>query len=299
MSLKSGFVGLVGTPNAGKSSFLNRILKEKVSIVTPKPQTTRRRVVGIVPFEENQVVFVDAPGAVKSSSGLNPFLKEELHNVIQSSDALLAVLGLDENSPENIDEILSMVSTAHKPWAAFINKTDLADKNHRLSIVIAKVEALGGKYFSGTCTTNDGIPKNEILSYFVDKLPESGAPLFNPELFTTSSVRDLCAEIVREKCFEFLHQEIPYSLAVHVMRFDETGKIPRITFEIYVAKETHKALVIGKKGERLKEIAIAARKEIELLLDTQVFIEFHVSFKEDWMKNKKIMEELGYVVTVE
>lgn len=299
MSLKSGFVGLVGTPNSGKSSFLNRILKEKVSIVTPKPQTTRRRVLGIMPYNEHQVVFIDAPGLVKSTSGLNPFLKQELEDVVQSSDALLAVLSLDEAAPESIDEILAIVSSSKKPWAAFINKTDLVDKAHRLSIIVEKVKALNGTFFTGSCNEEATVPKEEILSYFVEKLPESQGPLYDPELYTTSSVRELCAEIVREKCFEFLHQEIPYSLAVHVMKFDETGKMPKITFEILVSKETHKPLVIGKKGEKLKEIAIASRQEIEKLLETQVFIEFHVSYKEDWMKNKNLMKELGYVVTVE
>lgn len=304
MSLRCGFVGIVGNPNAGKSSFLNRIIAEKVAIVTPKPQTTRRRVLGILPVKENgvekgQIVFVDAPGLINSTSGLNPFLKEELEDVIKSSDALLAVLSLDEKSAEHVDEILDLVSQSGKPWACFINKTDLVAQAHRLAIIVDKIKAKNGTYFSGTCSHEEGVPVAAITEFFMQHLPESDRVLYDSELFTPHSLRELCSEIVREKCFEHLHQEIPYTMAVKIMRFDETGKMPKITFEILVSKESHKALVIGKKGERLKAIAIDARKEIEKLMGTQVFIEFHVSIKESWMENKRIMEELGYVIKSE
>jgi GTP-binding protein Era len=304
MSLKCGFVGIVGYPNAGKSSFLNRVIAEKVAIVTHKPQTTRRRVLGILPVKESgiekgQIVFVDAPGLINSSSGINPFLKEELNDVIKSSDALLAILSLDEKSPEHIDDILSLASESGKPWACFINKTDLVDKAHRLSIIVDKVKEKNGTYFTGTCSHEEGVPSLAITEFFMQHLPETDRVLYDSELFTPHSVRELCSEIVREKCFEHLHQEIPYSMAVKIMRFDESGHMPRITFEILVAKDSHKALVIGKKGERLKAIAIDARKEIEKMMGTQVFIEFHVSVKESWMENKKIMEELGYVIKSE
>jgi GTP-binding protein Era len=304
MSLKCGFVGIVGFPNAGKSSFLNRLIAEKVAIVTPKPQTTRRRVLGILPVRENgiekgQIVFVDAPGLVNSTSGLNPFLKEELDDVVRSADALLAVLSLDEKSSDHIDEILSLVESSGKPWACFINKTDLIAKAHRLPIIVEKIKEKKGTYFTGTCSHDEGVPVDSITDFFMQHLPESDRVLYDLDMFTPHSVRELCSEIVREKCFEHLHQEIPYSMAVKIMRFDETNKIPKITFEILVGKESHKALVIGKKGEKLKAIAIDARKEIEKLMGTQVFIEFHVSIKESWMNNKKIMEELGYVIKSE
>ncbi len=299
MTFRSGFIGLVGTPNAGKSSFLNLVLKEKISIVTAKPQTTRRRINGIVNEDDMQAIFVDAPGLVRSSSGLNPFLIDELNDVIQSSDALLAVLSLDEKNPEQLDEIIKMCVDSKKPWAAFINKIDLSDKAHRLGIIIEKVKLTGQPYFVGTCSHSEGVPQKEIMEYFKSVLPETGAPLYDSEVYTTTSVRDICSEIVREKCFEFLHQEIPYSIAVTVMKFDETEKIPHIVFEIIVAKESHKPLVIGKKGEKLKEIGSAARKEIEKLLDSKVFMELHVSYKDSWMKNKRLMGDLGYVVKME
>jgi GTP-binding protein Era len=304
MSLKCGFVGIVGYPNAGKSSFLNRVISEKIAIVTPKPQTTRRRVLGILPVidkdvEVGQIVFVDAPGLINSTSGINPFLKEELDDVIKSSDALLAVVSLDEKSPEHVDEILTLAAMSKKPWACFINKTDLEVKAHRLPIIIEKVKTLGGTYFAGTCTHEEGVPIKGLIEFYMNVLPESERPLYDSDLFTPHSTRELCAEIVREKCFEHLQQEIPYTMAVKVMRFDESGKIPKITFEVLVAKDSHKALVIGKKGERLKAIAIASRKEIEKLIGGQVFIEFHVSVKENWMNNKRMMEELGYVVKSE
>jgi GTP-binding protein Era len=304
MSLKCGYVGIVGFPNAGKSSFLNRLIAEKIAIVTPKPQTTRRRVLGILPVKEGevekgQIIFVDAPGLINSTSGLNPFLKDELDDVIKTSDALLAVVSLDEKSQEHVDEIIDLVSQAGKPWACFINKTDLLAKAHRLPIIIEKIKEKNGTYFTGTCTHEEGVPAAAITDFFMQHLPESERVLYDADMFTPHSVRELCSEIVREKCFEHLHQEIPYAMAVKIMRFDESNKIPKITFEILVGKESHKALVIGKKGERLKAIAIDSRKEIEKLMGTQVFIEFHVSIKESWMENKRIMEELGYVIKSE
>lgn len=304
MSYKSGFVGLVGLPNAGKSSFLNRVIEEKVSIVTAKPQTTRRRVLGILPIEESQgqkgqIVFVDAPGFIKSTSGINPFLRGELEDVVKTSDALLAVLSLDEKTPEQIDEIIDLVVASKKPWIAFINKTDLIDKAHRLPIIIEKVKAKGGAYVAGTCTHEEGVPLQALKDFFLSHLPESGGPLFDTEIYTPHTIRELCSEIVREKCFEHLHQEIPYSMAVHILKFDEKPSVPRISFEIIVSKPSHKALVIGKNGDKLKVIGTEARKEIEKLMGSKVFIEFHVSVKETWMKNKRILEELGYVIKSE
>ncbi len=294
---KAGFVGLIGHPNAGKSSFLNRLVEEKLAAVTPKPQTTRRRVLGIVNDEQGQVVFVDAPGLVKTSTGINPFLTKELQSVVEESDVLVAVLSLDSETPEMIDEILDMVAHRRKPWCAFINKTDLQEKTHRLGKVIEKIEVRKGKYFMGTCSHDEGIPKDDIIKFCLENLPTNPGPLYDTEIFTPHSVRELAVELVREKCFEILDKEIPYQLAVRIIKFDESEAIPHISFEILVSKETHKGIVIGKAGATLKKIGTEARKEIEKLMDSKVFLQFHVAIRPQWMKNTQMMEELGYVVS--
>lgn len=294
---KAGFVGLIGHPNAGKSSFLNRVVDEKVAAVTPKPQTTRRRVLGIVTEEQAQVVFVDAPGLVKTSTGINPFLQKELQSVIEESDVLLAIVSLDTETPEMVDEILDMVAHQRKPWAVFINKTDLQEKAHRLGKIIEKIELRQGQYFTGTCAHEEGVPKEAILNFCRDHLPSNPGPLYDAEIFTPHTIRELAVEMVREKCFEILEKELPYQLAVRIIKFDETDTLPKISFEILVSKETHKGIVIGKGGATLKKIGIEARKEIEKLMDTKVFIQFHVSIRPQWMKNDKMMEELGYVIS--
>jgi GTP-binding protein Era len=293
---KAGFVGLIGHPNAGKSSFLNQVVDEKVAAVTPKPQTTRRRVLGIVTDENSQIVFVDAPGLVKTGTGINPFLQKELQSVIEESDVLLAIVSLDTETPEMVDEILDMVAGQRKPWAVFINKTDLQEKAHRLGKIIEKIQLRQGRYFTGTCSHSEGLPKDEILSFCREHLPTNPGPLYDGEIYTPHTMRELTVELVREKCFEILEKEIPYQMAVRMIKFDETQAIPHLAFEILVSKETHKGIVIGKGGATLKKIGIEARKDIEKLMGSKVFIQFHVAIRSEWMKNQQMLEELGYVV---
>lgn len=293
---RAGFVGLVGHPNAGKSSLLNRLVDEKVAAVTPKPQTTRRRVLGIVTDDEAQIVFVDAPGLVKTATGINPFLQKELQSVIEDSDVLLAIVSLDTETPEMVDEILDMVAHQRKPWAVFINKSDLQEKAHRLGKIIEKIQLREGRYFVGTCSHEEGIPKEELLKFLRESMPTNPGPLYQGEIYTPHTLRELAVEMVREKCFEFLEKELPYQLAVRIIKFDESEVVPRLSFEILVSKDTHKGIVIGKGGATLKKIGTEARHEIEKLMGSKVFLQFHVAIRPQWMKNEKMMEELGYVI---
>ncbi|HEY8272852.1 MAG TPA: GTPase Era [Pseudobdellovibrionaceae bacterium] len=298
MSYKAGFLGLIGQPNAGKSTLMNYLVNEKVSIVTEKPQTTRRRVLGVWSADEGQIVFVDAPGLINADKGLNGFLSKEAEDVIGQSDAILAIISLDEKSAEDAEKVIKMVSSSHKPWAGVITKSDLVEKQHRIMILKKMIEDAGGKAFQVTAKDMDADPENReaLLLEFLALLPESPAPLYDVELFTPHNTRDLVAEVIREKCFEFVHQEIPFSMAVRILKFDENATpCPKLYAEILVAKENHKAIVIGKGGANLKEIGTTARKEIEKLLGEKVFLDLIVNFKADWFNNKRIMQELGYV----
>lgn len=292
---RAGFVGLIGLPNSGKSTLMNALVGEKVSIVTAKPQTTRRRVMGLVSSENYQVVFVDAPGVVNAKSGLNMFLREEAYDVISQSDLLVAVLNIDEKSPEALDEIISLVVESGKPWIAVIHKTDLPEL-HRPQILRSKLSELNVPVVQGSALHEGDSLRESLLEHIVPKLPNAEGPLYDEELYTLSSTRELCAEIIREKCFETLHQEVPFGLAVRIQRFDENGPIIRILADIMVTKENHRPIVIGKGGLALKTIGTEARKEIEKLVGEKIYLDLNVTSKRNWQKNPGIMKDLGYVV---
>ncbi|MEZ0391900.1 MAG: GTPase Era [Pseudobdellovibrionaceae bacterium] len=298
---RSGFVGLIGQPNAGKSTLMNLLVKEKVSIVTAKPQTTRRRILGIVSSDEGQVVFVDAPGVLKAAKGLNAFLAQEAQDVIEQSDLLMAVLALDTEKKEQAEEIIEMVSQSGKPWFAVITKVDMSEflrRREALKELCTKHKScLGVVEASSEWKAEAKSLREEILRLCFSKLPESPEPLYDIELFTPHSVKDLVTEIVREQCFEVLHHELPYQVAIRVRQFDESDpKLPKIHAEILVAKESHKPIVIGKGGATIKEIGTLARKSIEKMMGQKVFLGLEVSIRENWFENKTLMKELGYVV---
>ena len=296
--MKAGFVGLIGQPNAGKSTLMNFLIDQKVSIVTPRPQTTRRRVHGIWTSDQAQIVFVDAPGVVSSRPGLFEFLAQEASEVISESDVLVAVIAIDTKTQKEAEEILELVKKSRKPWLALITKSDLDDKAHRAVILQDLVKTLGGKSLSVSCTKKDGFTEEDrkiILGEIEKLLPESPAPLYDPELFTTENMRDLVREIVREKCFLLLKDEIPYSVAVRTIEFKEEAEpVPRITMEILVAKDNHKGIVIGQAGQMLKKIGQESRKEIEKLMGQKIFLGLNVTARDSWTENKRLMKELGY-----
>jgi len=292
---RAGFVGIIGLPNSGKSTLMNALVGEKVSIVTAKPQTTRRRVMGLVSDKNFQIVFVDAPGVVNAKSGLNMFLHEEAQDVISQSDVLVAVLNIDERSPEHLDQILSLVKESGKPWVALIHKVDLPEL-HRPQILRDKLAALGVPVIQGSALSQPEGLREVLLEAVLPLLPAADGPLYDEELYTLSTTRELCAEIIREKCFETLHQEVPFGLAVKVLKFDEESPVIKIYSEILVAKENHRPIVIGSGGAALKKIGTEARKEIEKLLGEKVYLDLQVQSKRDWQKNRGIMKELGYVL---
>ncbi len=297
MGYKAGFLGLIGQPNAGKSTLMNYLVDEKVSIVSSKPQTTRRRILGISSTAAGQIIFVDAPGVIKAERGLNNFLAQEAQDVISSSDALIAVISVDEAKPEDAEKIIEMVSKSGKPWVGIVTKVDLTEKAHRVLILKRMIEDNKGLAMSLSVKdlANNTAERDVLLAQFIELLPESPAPLYDIELFTNENIRDMTCEIIREKCFESLHQEIPYSLAVRIIKFeDNAAPIPKIYAEIIVSKESHKAIVIGKEAAVIKKIGMDSRKEIEKIMDSKVFLDIKVIAKPDWFDNKRMMKELGY-----
>lgn len=250
--MKAGFIGLIGRPNSGKSTLMNLLVGEKVSIVTAKPQTTRRRALGIVNGPDYQAVFVDAPGLVSAQSGLNQFLRAEAMEVVGESDVLVAVLNIDEMDFDRLGDIIELVAKAKKPWVALIHKTDLP-QIHRPRILREMLSERGVPIVEGSSLNGGEELKVALLEAVSGLLPETPKALFEEDLYTLSTTRDLCAEIIRERCFENLHQEVPFGTAVKIHRFTEDdGPTVVIEAEVILSKENHRPIVIGRGGQLLK-----------------------------------------------
>ncbi len=218
MSLRAGFVGVVGLPNAGKSTMVNHLIGEKVSIVTPRPQTTRQRVLGILSESDGQVVFVDAPGLTDRPGAINEFLRREFSSVISDSDGLVIVIDMKNDPKEEIDKIITQVNISQKPYIIILNKMDLVDEAQMvfwtdfLKPFERKIKILSALDQTGNL-------KSLLWEDLLAMMPECEQPLYDSELYTTQNVREMVNEIIREKCFESLRQEIPYGLAIRTLTF--------------------------------------------------------------------------------
>ncbi len=296
MSFKAGFVGVLGLPNAGKSTLVNAIVGEKISIVTSKPQTTRKRILGVTNSDNYQCVWVDSPGYLKPGKGLTGFLRREAEDVISSSDLLLLVLATDVRRADVFDPLFEVVSKAKKPWFAVINKTDLKHQ-HRVWMLNARLASMNVESLTGSALKTPQKLKDQVLAVVEKMLPESKGPLYPQDLFTLSQVRDMAGELIRERCFECLHQEVPFGLAVSVLKFDETSpELTKIRAQIITAKQGHKSIVVGESGAMVKKIGTLARREIEKLLQTKIYLELEVKTRVNWSHSEKFLKEYGYVV---
>ncbi len=291
---RAGFVAFIGVPNAGKSTLLNAILNEKVSIVSAKPQTTRQRITGILNLPQAQVIFVDAPGTLKSTSGINRFLQEEVADVMKSADVICVLLAADQDEA-SAKELIGMARNSGKPWLVFVTKADLllGTQTPRFFRFLLDEQI---PFVSISSLKRPEEAREEVLQKIVPLLPETPAPLFDTDIYTTQTLRQMAAEFVREACFENLQHEIPYGLAVRTTQFKEDEPVVRVSCDIIVDKPNHKAIVIGAKGSMLKKIGTQARREIERAVGAKVFLELHVVVKEGWTKNQRLLKELGYVV---
>ena len=295
---KAGYVGVLGRPNAGKSSLINHLIGEKVSIVTAKPQTTRQRIQGIFTDDLGQIIFVDAPGFVRGDKGLNKFLHTEYTEVMEESDALLAVISLDEKDPKHIEKLLDSMKASGKPWCAVVTKTDLSFM-HRTPLIRDMVTERGGQLFTYSVVKPEEQQEEFLVKGIQQLLPESPAPLYDPEIYTTQSLRELTSEVIREKCFEHFQQEVPYGLVVQIRKYQALPDIDRIYADIIVSRDGHRPMVVGHGGKTLKSVGTMARKDIERSSGKKVFLDLHVKVKKNWMSSKPMMKEFGYVSTRE
>ena len=291
---KSGFAGVIGVPNAGKSSIVNKLVNESVSIVTNKPQTTRKRTLGILTKENQyQIIFVDTPGVIESEKGLNRFLRSELENSFRDVDIVIAAIAPWEFGSVEMPWSLKMALELKNKKVIYIATQSDKSFKTRDQLMQRWTEWTGVSSLPLLFTssiTGEGL--DTMLAEIVGYLP-AGPLYYDVDTFTPQSMRDLATEIIRKHCFEKLHQEIPYGLAVLLRTFEEGEKLYKIEADIIVARDGHKGMVIGQGGTSLKSIGTAARMDLEKFFERKVFLKLHVVSK-PWMDNKSLMEELGY-----
>lgn len=291
---RSGFVAIVGRPNVGKSTFINAVVKQKIAAVSPKPQTTRNRILGIRTVPGSQMVFLDTPGIHDSSRELNRAMLDVISGATQAVDVLLYLVDSRVETLEAEEEFaLSRVADVKATRILVPNKIDLV-KRHSLLPLIERFTA-GGRFdevVPVSALTGENLEK--LLTVVEGKLPVG--PAFYPEdQISDQPERQLAAEIIREKVFRMTEQEVPYGCAVVVEAWDEVAerKLIRIHATIHVEKDSHKRIVIGKKGSMLGQIGQAAREELEELLGTKIYLELFVRVERNWTKDPRAMRRLG------
>ncbi len=295
MSYKAGFVGIIGIPNAGKSSLLNSLLNEHLCIVSRKPQATRRRVQGVISGEGYQIVFVDSPGFLKKGkNALTAFISDEAKKIIDDVDVLLLLIPADLDSLREMEPLLEIVESSKKPVLFCMSKSDLK-KSKVVENLLFRLSEKGFLGFPSSIKKNKEEDKQKILAQIAAVLPDCEEPLYDTELYTTEKMRDIAGEMIREQCFELLEKELPFGIGVVVDSFKEDETILRIEASIIVEKDNHKGIVIGKGGSLLKKIGEQSRKKIEQMLGQKIYLGLHVSHKPNWTDQKRMMKELGYV----
>ena len=294
---KSGFVAILGRPNVGKSTLLNRLVGQKISIVSPKPQTTRNRITGIVNRPGAQVVLIDTPGLHDARTFLGRQMLRELTQAMDGVD-LLAVM-LDASEPIGLGDraVLERAVQFEGKAILLLNKIDRMAKEHLLPVIdtCGKLREWA-EIIPISASTGDGV--DLALQKFIEYLPE-GEPFFPTDQVTDQPERFLVSEIVREKAMTLTHKEVPHAVAALVDSFEELPKLLRIRITLYVERDGQKGILIGRGGEMLKQIGTAARKEIEELLGIKVFLELHVTVQPDWRDNPGMVRQLDWRTQME
>jgi GTP-binding protein Era len=289
---RSGFVSIIGRPNVGKSTLLNSILGEKVSIVTPKPQTTRNRIIGIKTLPYAQIIFIDTPGIHKPRHKLGNKMVKTALDAFKEVDVILFMV--EPQEPERGDQfIINLLKEIHSPVFLLINKIDTVKKSELLPLIDRSKELYPfQEIIPISALKQDGI--DIILERIYDYL-NKGPKYYPDDIITDQLERFMVSEIIREKATELTEEEVPYSIAVEVVEWKERENgIILIRANIYVERDSQKGIIIGKGGRMLKAIGTAARADIERLLNTRVFLELWVKVKKDWRDDLKTLEELGY-----
>lgn len=294
---QSGFVAIVGRPNAGKSTLLNRLVGQKVAIVTSKPQTTRNRIQGIVTRPEGQIVFIDTPGLHSADSALGRQMMHEVAAALEGIDVLLLMVDASRSLPHADDLLLDRAKRFSGKTILALNKVDGLPKEKLLPLIEAFRKAFE---FTAIVPISalKGSGCEELLREILRMLPE-GEPYFPEDQVTDQPQRFLAAEIVREKAIQAMYHELPYALSVKVDKYEELPRLLRIEATMNVERDSQKKILIGQKGAMLKKIGTQARKELEELLDTKIYLGLFVKVVPGWRDNPHRVRELDWHAQLE
>jgi len=290
MNHKAGFVSIVGKPNAGKSTLMNILVGEKMSIITPKAQTTRHRILGIVNEPDYQIVFSDTPGVIKPKYGLHESMMEFVNESLVDADLVLLVTDINESYDEQ--DMIELLTKNNAPVVVLINKVDLSDEllvKDKINFWAEKIQSKAVIPISALHQYNT----EAIWQLIFDHIPEH-PPFYDKDALTDRPERFFVSEIIREKIFYYYQKEIPYSTEVIITSFKEEEKINRISAEIIVERESQKNILIGKGGSMMKRVGTAARLDMEKFLEKKVFLELFVKVIPDWRNRKNYLQRFGY-----
>jgi len=291
---KSGFIGIIGRPNVGKSTLLNAIIGERIAITTHKPQTTRNRIMGIKNIENGQLIFLDTPGIHKATTPLNQFMVTTATDTFRSADILLLLSDATSGVHRDDQLIIDSLMNIGLPVILLINKIDLIRKENILPVIDQFRQLFSfSQIMPISALTGDGFPV--LIEQILKLLPE-GPRYFPEDMMTDRTERFIAAEIIREKIILLTHQEIPYTTAVVVDSFkeDEEKSLIRIQATINVSKDSQKGILIGKKGSMLKKIGTQARMEMEKFFAARIYLELFVRVRKDWTHDARMLKEFGY-----
>jgi len=287
---KSGFVNILGKPNVGKSTLMNALLGEKLSIITPKAQTTRHRILGIANDDDYQIVFSDTPGIIKPGYKLQEHMMNFVYSALEDADLFILLTEVDDDFKD--EKILNKLQKTDIPVLLLINKIDLASQDK----VVARCEQWKRDFPSFLVLPISALNKfnlDQVMNKILEIIPEN-PPYFPKDELTDRPMRFFIAEMIREKILLNYQKEIPYSVEVAVEEYKEEAKIVRIRCVIYVARDSQKGILIGHKGSALKKIGTQARKDIEEFIGKQVFIDLHVKVSKNWRDNDLQLGRFGY-----
>lgn len=295
MKIKCGFVAVVGKPNAGKSSLVNAIIKEKVSIVSPKPQTTRNNILGIYNSDHSQIVFVDTPGINKTSTGLDKFMQKSIKGAVSDVNAVIIVCDITKGVDRVEIDLVEKYNKENIPVVLVLSKIDLVEDEvvfktlQQLSLLATKCEIVPLSSIKGRNV--DTVV--EVVEKFLPEVDERNK-YFDDDEYTDKPLNFLVAEIVREKALYYLDREIPHGIAVVTQRFEEDENLIDIDVDIVCDKISHKAIILGKQGTMLKKIGHDARVTIQKIVQKKVMLNIFVKVKPNWKNNLEFLDSLGY-----
>lgn len=289
MAFQSGFVGIFGKPNAGKSTLMNALMGEKLAITSPKAQTTRNKILGILTEPNYQLIFSDTPGILKRNYKLHDRMLQEIEQAKQGTDVVLYLMDVKDSVDENI-ELLKGLKIA-SPIIVVINKID---KKHKSNEDIQK-QFLSIKNVKQVLyiSAKEKIHLEELMQTLLQFIPEMPA-YYNEDSLSDRPMRFFVSEMIREKIFDFLDDELPYHCAVIIRSYEEKQTLTKIAADIVVSRESQKGIILGTQGSMIKKIGQQARQDIEAFIEQKVFLEIHVKVRKDWRNNDLYLKEYGY-----